>query len=362
MKIPRFLQIALLILLAAGAQPAYSALWQWSRTASSNGGADPTINFQEGMSPSAVNDSARALMARTADWRDDISGSVVAGGTSTAYTMTTNASVSGNGIASPALDGQMLAFRAAATNGSAATLTVDGGTAYPLQTAAGTAAPAGTIVSGTPYRVSFSLASLAWVIEGGQGNPYAVPLGGLLPYTGTTAPNSNYILPAGQCISTTTYAAYWALMGSPASGACPGGQFAVIDMRGRVPAALDNLNGSAISRMTSSATGCGTSFTSVGAVCANGNESETLTIAMIPAHTHINTLSDPGHTHVISSLAAGGTFGGSTVANVYNGLSGNGATNANTTGVTITNASAGGGGAHSKVMPVIAVTYLLRVF
>jgi hypothetical protein len=68
------------------------------------------------------------------------------------------------------------------------------------------------------------------------GNPYTVPLGGLLAYTGTTAPNSNFILPAGQCLSTTTYAAYWALLGSPASGTCTGGQFKVVDIRGKVPA------------------------------------------------------------------------------------------------------------------------------
>jgi hypothetical protein len=33
------------------------AFWKWSRTASSNAAADNTINWAEGMAPSAVNDS-----------------------------------------------------------------------------------------------------------------------------------------------------------------------------------------------------------------------------------------------------------------------------------------------------------------
>jgi len=44
--------------------------WKWSRTASSNATADNTVNWAEGMAPSAVNDSARAMMARLAEWRD----------------------------------------------------------------------------------------------------------------------------------------------------------------------------------------------------------------------------------------------------------------------------------------------------
>src|SRR6478735_5432956 len=60
----------------------------WSTTAASNSSADPAVNFAEGMAPSAVNDSARALMASVAKWRDDLYG-VTTGGSSTAYTVAT---------------------------------------------------------------------------------------------------------------------------------------------------------------------------------------------------------------------------------------------------------------------------------
>src|ERR1700751_604490 len=107
--------------------------WKWSRTASSNANADSTINWAEGMAPSAVNDSARAMMARTAEWRDDVLGTITTGGGSTAYTVTRN-----QGFDTLAhMSGAMLAVRFHAANGAAATLNVDGLGAKPLQSASG---------------------------------------------------------------------------------------------------------------------------------------------------------------------------------------------------------------------------------
>ena len=65
-------------------------LYTWSKTAPANATADATINWAEGQSPSSVNDSARATMAAVAKYRDDNSGSITTGGTSTAYTATSN--------------------------------------------------------------------------------------------------------------------------------------------------------------------------------------------------------------------------------------------------------------------------------
>ena len=62
-------------------------LYKWSRTAAADATADASINWQEGQSPSSVNDSARAMMAATAKYRDDVAGAIVTGGTSTAYTV-----------------------------------------------------------------------------------------------------------------------------------------------------------------------------------------------------------------------------------------------------------------------------------
>ena len=272
----RIIEFLILLIVAMGSAPVGAAIWNWSTTPANNATADPTIGWSEGMSPSSVNDSARAMMARIAEWRSDISGVGTTAGTSTAYTLTTL-----EGVNTTPSNGQMVAFIAHATNGIAPSLTVDGGNTYPIWLN-GAAVGAATMIAGTPYRVSFSNSNSAWLLESGYGNPYNVPLGGILDSTISTPPNSNFILPAGQCISSTTYNSYWVAIGSPASGSCAGGQFAVIDLRGRVTAGLDNLNGTAANRLTSASTGCGTAMTSMGAVCSNGVEGFAITLSQLP--------------------------------------------------------------------------------
>ena len=49
-------------------------LHKWSQTAANNATADASVNWQEGQAPSSVNDSARAMMASVAKYRDDVSG------------------------------------------------------------------------------------------------------------------------------------------------------------------------------------------------------------------------------------------------------------------------------------------------
>jgi hypothetical protein len=369
------LKFAVLALLALGAGPAGAALWQWSLTPASNGTADPTINWAVGMAPSAVDPSARSMMARLAEWRDDSSGALTTGGTSTAYTVTTNQANGSVGIcnngAGPPTNGQMIAITPNATNGTAPTLAVDTCTAAPIQQASGVAVVIGTLVNGTPYQLKYSTTNTAWMLGNFYNNAGLIPLGAMIDYTASTAPSSNYILPAGQCISTTTYAAYWALLGSPAPGGCGAGTFAVIDMRGRVAAALDNLNGSAASRMTTGAQGCGTAFTSIGASCANGVESFTLVAGQIPSisSSGLNaiTVFPAGNSGLFVPEAASG-WSAVTVnsGSFFPGAATSGGavsytntfSNNNTINVTSTNT---GSTAVSKIQPTIAVGKLLRV-
>lgn len=353
----KFLGIVLLILLAGGAQPAMSDLWQWSRTASTNANSDPSINWAEGMSPSSINDSARAMMAEIAKYRDDISGVNGTAGSSTAYTLGVFQS-----IFTP-VNGQMLGFVAHTTNGVAATMNVNGGGTFPLQMPAGTPIPAGSLIANTPYRMHFRTSVSAWVVEAGFGNPYSIPLGGLLNSTVSTPPNSNFILPAGQCISATTYAAYWAAIGSPASGGCPGGQFAVIDLRGRNQTALDDLNGTPANRLTAGG-GCGTAMTSMGASCANGTESKTLTLAQLPTGITSSANNSISVTSTIATVLSGGT------SDNYTSVGGFGTWNSPTkSAITSTNVAQAisvtsnntSGAAHPTVNPNVGVYVFLRV-
>jgi microcystin-dependent protein len=340
------------LVFALVAHQAYGAYYSWSKTAGANATADASINWAEGQSPSSVNDSARAMMARLKEWGDDISGVLAAGGTATAYTVTTNQVLP----ATPA-DGVVICITPGTTNGVGVTLAADGGTAFAIQSPAGTGVGAGTLVASSPYCLMFK--TNAWLARSFYGNPFNVPLGAVLDYTGDTAPNSNFVIADGSCISRTTYAAYFTLVSTRFS-VCDGTTtFGVPDLRGRVTPGQDNMGSGAANRMTSG-TGCGVAFTSVGVVC--GSESHTLTTAELAVHSHANSLNDPTHSH----NALGGnnfllTAGGG--AQSGSGIGGQGSTTAvSATGMTITNANAGSGSAHSIVQPSLAVKKIVRIF
>lgn len=343
------IEFVVLAMLAMGAGPVGAAIWNWSTTASSNATADPSINWAEGMAPSAVNDSARAMMAALAAWRNDISAVNTSAGTSSAYTLTTS-----EGVTATPSDGQMLSFMAHTTNAVNATLTVDGGTTYQLKFN-GANVGAGVIVTGTPYRVAFK--SSAWNLEAGYGNPYNISLGGYLYTSVSTAPNSNFVAADGSCISRTTYAAYFALV-STTYGACDGTTtFGVPDMRGRVAAMLDG----GANRLTNASTGCGTAFTALGATCANGTQSKTLITANLPPYTPagtvaitsiaLNTRGDgPAAANTQASLFLGNTTETAFLANSQPFASGT---------ATFTGTAQGG---TSQALPSIQPTYGVNVF
>lgn len=253
-------------------------LFKWSRTASSNATADSTINWSEGQAPSSINDSARAEMAAVAKYRDDIAGAITTGGTSTAYTVS-----SYQGYDTLAnMDGKVIAFTPHATNGGTTTLNVDGLGAKPLRSAPSVELPAGTLILGTPYVATYNNSSGVWYLQSFFGNPYNVPIGSGMIWFGTSAPNSNFVFPYGQAVSRTTYATLFAATGT-AYGAGDGTTtFNLPDLRGRVTAFLDNMGGSAASRLTT--IGSGTTLGATG-----GEETHALTIGELAAHDH-----DPG--------------------------------------------------------------------
>jgi hypothetical protein len=187
------------------------SFFKWSKTASNNATADATINWAEGQAPSTVNDSARAMMAAAAKYRDDVAGTIATGGTSTAYTLTSN-----QGFDSLAnMSGKMVAFIPHATNGATVTLNVDGVGAKALRSAPSVELPAGVLIQGTPYCAVYNNSTTEWILQGFWGaNEYSIPLGAGVPYFGTSAPNSKFAFPSGQAISRSTYAALFALIGT----------------------------------------------------------------------------------------------------------------------------------------------------
>jgi microcystin-dependent protein len=320
--------------------------YKWSRTAASNATADSNVNFAEGQAPSTVNDSARALMASAAGFRDDIAGAIVTTGTSTAYAVTSYQIF--DSLAN--MSGSVIAFTPHTTNGATVTLNVDGLGAKPLRSAPSVELFAGTLIEGTPYTALYNNSDAVWYLQNFYGNPYNVPLAGGMDFWGTTVPNSAFAFPIGQAISRTTYSALFAIMSTTYGSGDGSTTFNLPDKTGRVSAMKE----ASATRLT--ATYFGASGATMGAV--GGSESHTLTTAQLASHTHVNVLNDPGHTHTTDSSklvggtgVAGGTGFGNTGAAVA----------AATTGVTITNVAAGSGSAHNNTQPTIICNYIIRV-
>lgn len=327
--------------------------YNWSRTAASNATADSTVNWAEGMAPSAVNDSGRAMMASTAAYRDDVAGAITTGGTSTAYTLTTYQVF--DSLAH--LNGQIVAFTPHATNGATVTLNVDGLGAKPLRSAPSVELPAGVLVQGTPYAALYNSSNSEFILYGFFANPYSIPIGASVDFWGATAPNSSFVLAYGQAVSRTTYSSLFTLLSTTYGTGDGSTTFNLPDCRGRVVAGKDDMGGSAASRLTS--TYFGGTATSLGAV--GGLESHTLTTAQLASHSHSNSLTDPGHTHSLTTGTSVLTNPGAGSIGSSGFSFGTGTIVSSTTGITITNATAGSGNAHNNTQPTIIANKLIRI-
>jgi microcystin-dependent protein len=375
------------------------SFWKWSRTAANNATADGSINWAEGQAPSSVNDSARAMMAAAAKYRDDVAGAIATGGTAAAYTLSSFQAF--DTLAN--MNGAIVAFTAHVTNTGSCTLNVDGLGAKALRSASGAELTPGILVAGTIYAATYFNASNQWILHGFYGRPYDVPLGVALPFFGMAVPNSNFAFPAGQAISRTTYATLFSMLGT-AFGAGDGSTtFNLPGLGGRLLACRENMNGAgAEGRITSA--GSGIDGATLGA--AGGAEIHTLTTGQLPAHSHPNSLNDPTHahpnsltdpthshpnslndpthSHPISPQAqagsgttfAGGGVGGASQAgasgtqpsatgiSISNAASATGMSinnAASATGISITNAAAGGGGAHNNMPPTMICNFIMRI-
>jgi hypothetical protein len=151
----RFLRLLVASIVLAAATPASAQLWLWSQTPTTNAGIDPSINWQEGMPPSAINDSSRAEMAIIAKWRDDIAGLAITSGGPTVYALATQSGNNG-GLNSSLVAGYRTCFTVNVTNGTPATLAIDSQVSKPLRPAPGAAIASSFLTVGVPYCVTYA--------------------------------------------------------------------------------------------------------------------------------------------------------------------------------------------------------------
>ena len=254
------------------------SFWKWSRTASANANADASVNWAEGMPPSAVNDSGRAMMAAAAKYRDDLSGVIVTAGTATAYTVSSYQVF--DTLAH--LDGKVIAFTPHVTNDAGPTLNVDGLGAKPLRAAHGADLQSNVLLSGTPYVALYNNANAEFVLQGMTANPYGIPLAGGLDYWADTTPGSAYAFPTGQAISRTAYAALFNLVGTKFGTGDGSTTFNLPDKTGRASVMIEGT----ATRLTSNY--FGGDSTKIGAT--GGGESVTLATGNLPPYTPTGTV------------------------------------------------------------------------
>lgn len=326
--------------------------WKWSKTAASNSTADSSCPFPEGMAPSAVNDGTRGMMAAAAKYRDDTSGALITGGTSTAYTVSTNQVFTSKAL----MDGAEIAFTVNATNGASPTLNVDGLGADPITLDGTNAVPTGTLISGSIYTAMYYNSGNSWRLKDFHQVPFTVPIGGLVDFVGASVPNSSFVFPIGQAISRTTYAALFAIIGTTYGTGDGSTTFNVPDLTGRTTAMKE----ASATRLTS--TYFGGNSTVLGAV--GGAESQTLTASQIPSITSTGTA---------TGISGGGQripVAGNSEADLSFSPAGSGTHVPIATGWSFSNALSGtasvsssntGGAAHPIVQPTMILNKLLRI-
>lgn len=332
----------------------------WSTTAASNATADSNINWAEGQAPSSVNDSARAMMASAAKWRDDTNGSITTGGTSTAYTVTSNQSFA----SLSAMGNAVIAFVPHATNGASPTLAVDGLTAKKIRFTTGADIQDGVLIAGTPYTVTYFASVGEFILHDLGGALWMCPIGAAFDYWGATAPTAHFAFPSGQAVSRTTYSTLFSLMGTTHGAGDGSTTFNLPDKRGRVSISKDNMNGSAAGRVTGG--GAGIDGTLLGA--AGG--AQTVTLAQVhlpnvaPAFTGINGGIVVNSTNNGVAINAGTSF--SFGAGGLGALTGNLANPLQSTGTftpsgTVGSINPSGASPFSAVQPGIVTNYIMRV-
>ncbi len=334
-------------------------LYKWSQNAASNGSADPSCPFPEGMAPAAVNDSSRGAMAAVAKYRDDIAGAIVTAGTNLAYTV---ASYEGFGTLGN-LSGKMIAFTPHAANGGAVTLNVDGLGAKPLRPSPGVELVAGMLPAGTPCAATYNNTDGVFYLWAFYGNPYSIPIGAGFDFWGTTPPNSAFAFPTGQAYSRTTFAPLFSAFGTTYGSGDGSTTFNVLDKRGLVSAGKDDMNGASAGRLPASGAVNGASLGYIG-----GESVNLLSAAKLPSIASSN----PSQAITVNSTVNGIPWNTANSGNTGSGGSFNGpyfpgsisvggaitSTGNNSIAVTSTNTL---GQAHNNLQPTIVCNYLIRI-
>jgi microcystin-dependent protein len=186
-------------------------------------------------------------------------------------------------------------------------------------------------------------------------------------FAGSSAP-TGWLLCNGTTASRTTYSNLFSVIGTTYGVGDGSTTFGLPDMRGRVPMGAGT--GNQLNASGSGAITAGTAMTPRTAGAFGGEETHLLSSAEIPAHSH--PVSDAGHTHTIRvnsfagdrQIALNNVGDGAYYSIGDSGSDGNDGSRllyntTNTTGLTVSN-NTGGGGRHAVVSPFVVLNYIIK--
>jgi microcystin-dependent protein len=240
--------------------------------------------------------------------------------------------------------GQTFVFLAGATNTGAATVNVDSVGIKSITGPAGAALTAGQIVSGTPVHMTYD--GTQFQINTTAATAFSV--GTMMAWPTATVP-TGWLECYGQEISTTTYAALYAVIGTLYNTGGESGTFRLPDMRGRVIAGEDDMGGTSANRLTGLTDGV--NGDNIG--WSGGLESTTIAQANLPSYNLslssnvITAVSGSTSSQLADSFDGGDSFNALISASVSG------------TSTAVTAASGGSGTAINNVQPTIVLKWII---
>lgn len=235
-----------------------------------------------------------------------------------------------------------------AISGSVGNFTVNGNLAVTGTTALTGATTLSAALAGTTATFSGAISSVSPAFTGTPTAPTAAAgtnttqiattafvqaagLVGEIKMWGTVSAPTGYLLCDGSSVSTTTYAALFAVIGYTFGGS--GASFTLPDYRGRMPIGVSG---------------------SYALASTGGNANATLV-----SHTHTASVVDPGHSHTfLIGPRLGGSYNYPSNADSPNS-SGVG-TNSAVTNISVTNSTEGSSATNANLPPYLAINFIIK--
>ena len=326
------------------------SVYDWLISPDGNASSDGDINWAEFQDPGTVNNSARRLMGRFAEWRADLAPTRTSTGAANIYTVTTNSVPSTAALP----NGFAISFIAHQTNTGAATLKVNSFAAVNLRGTTGVALTTGQIQVGQVVTAYYNQASNEFLAPatGAQSAGFLtglqsvdltariVKVGSVMIWPTATIP-AGWLECNGAAVSRTTYPELFTAYGTNYGAGDGVTTFNIPNYRGQFLRGWSHASGADPNAATRTDRGDGTGGDNVGTKQGSDYLAHSHVFSGTAAGTVSGTVSSSFSSGSVTGSISGGTISGTAAsagAHAHNVL---GASDS-ASGATVTIAAAGG--------------------